>query len=299
MAQSLRETPLNSSRKAAPAAKQLAMALMGGAGLILLGGGGALVGLNSHLTSLQATTRQKQQEVEGSEGIAKRYLSTQEAYTQTQSRIQCLEASVSPKSYVPTLLGQLQALAAATHLSVQAVRPAPPAPPAPPPVRPAAGSDAAAAGADTKKAPPPPPYDTLDIDVDTTGTYADTAAFLYSLTRFPKIISVTAVQMHPGVSTDKANPLAAPTVTTSLKLVAFMFHEDGDATPGATGTATAQTTPTASSVPAAPAPILSAPTAIPPASVGTISGAAGRAAAGAVGATRAANARGAVGVGTL
>ena len=282
MAQSL--SPTQPSLKAAPTTKRLMLALMGGAGLILLGGGGALVGLNSHLAALQTTVHQKQAEVDGSEGIAKRYVSTQEAYTQTQGRIQCLEASVSPKSYVPTLLGQLQTLAATTHLSVHSVRPAAPAPPAAPvPARPAAGGDAAASGATVQKAPPPPPYDTLEVDVDTTGTYADTAAFLYSLTRFPKIISVTAVQMHPSTSADKAHPNAAPVVATNLKLVAFMFHEDGAST----------------SQPTVPASAMLLPPMLPPASAGTVAGAVGRAAAGSVGATRAANARGAVGVGTL
>jgi len=262
--------------KAAPAAKKLMMALMGGAGLVLLGGGGVLVGLNSHLSGLQTTARQKQQEVDGSEGIAKRYLSTQDAYTQTQSRMQCLEASVSPKSYVPTLLGQLQALAATTHLDVQAVRPAAPAPPVP-----SAPSHSAAGG-----------------DVDTTGTYADTATFLYSLTRFPKIISVTGVQMHPSASTDKANPHAAPAVTTNLKLIAFMFHDDGADAPVVPGAALAQAVPSAGTSPTTQAVAL--PSAVmPPTAVGTISGAAGRAAAGAVGATKAANARGSIGVGTL
>jgi len=303
MAQSL--SPLNQHLKAAPVAKRLMMALMGGAGLILLGGGGALVGLNSHLAGLQTTARQKQQEVDGSEGIAKRYLSTQEAYTLTQSRMQCLEASVSPKSYVPTLLGQLQALAAATHLSVQAVRPAPPAPFVPPaaPVRSATGGDAATASSDAKsdaKKATPPPYDTLGIDVDVNGTYADTATFLYSLTRFPKIISVTAVQMHPGGPTDKADPHASPTVTTNLKLIAFMFHEDGADTPGVDtpGAAPARAVSSTTTPSMTPAAALSSP-APPPAAVGTLSGAAGRAAAGAVGATKAVNARGAVGIETL
>lgn len=275
--------------KAAPAAKQMMVALAGVAGVILLGGGGVLMGLNSHLAALQTIARQKQTQVDGSEGIAKRYLTTQAAYTETQDRIQCLEASVPPKSYVPTLLGQLQALAATTHLNVLAVRPAAPPPPAAPvAVHPVTGGDAAASGAASPKAPPPPPYDTLDIDVDTTGSYADTAAFLYSLTRFPKIISVTAVQMHPSASADKANPQAAPLVTTNLKLVAFMFHAD-DAVPG-----TAQAAPTAALQPAA---VAASP--VPPVAAGTPAGAVQRAAAGAVGVTKAANARGAVGAGTL
>lgn len=295
MAQSL--SPFSQGSGATPLTKRLMMALMGGAGLILLGGGGALVGLNSHLAGLQAAVHQKQHEVDGSEGIAKQYLSTQEAYTQTQSRMQCLEASVTPKSYVPTLLGQLQALAATTHLNVLAVRPAAPAPPAPPAAaRPAAGGDTPAAGADVKKAPPPPPYDTLGIDVDVTGTYADTATFLYSLTRFPKIISVIAVQMHPAGLTDKTNPNAAPLVSTNLRLVAYMFHDAAldTALPAMPGASMAQTVPTGSIRPA-----VFSTSVVPPAAVGTISGAFGHAASGAVGATKAANARGDVGVGTL
>ena len=271
------------------------LALMGGAGLILLGGGGALLGLNSHLTALQTTARQKQAEVDGSEGIAKRFLATEAAYTETQDRIQCLEASVPPKSYVPTLLGQLQALAATTHLNVLAVRPAAPPPPAAPvPVRPAAGGDAAASGAAAPKAPPPPPYDTLEIAVDTTGTYADTATFLYSLTRFPKIISVTAVQMHPSAPTGKPGIQEAPMVTTNLKLVAFMFHADDAGGPADASQATPAATGLAAPVSSAPTPSVT-----PPVAPGTVAGAAGRAAAGAVGATKAANERGAVGVGTL
>jgi len=272
MAQSLNQ---GLTLSAVPPAKRLMVALMGGAGLILLGGGGAVVGLNSHLAALQTAAAQKQQEVDGSEGIAKRYVATQAAYTETQGRIQCLEASVSPKSYVPTLLGQLQGLAATTHLSVLAVRPTAP-PPVAPPVRPVAG---AAGAPPAPAAPPPPPYDTMDIAVDVTGTYADTATFLYSLTRFPKILSVTSVQMHPNAQTDKDHPGAPPTVATSLKLTAFMFHGDGADVPPASGAARAGV--------------------VPPVTTGTVAGAVGRAAAGAVGATKAANARGAVGVGTL
>ena len=295
MEHGLNPSPLSLGPKAAPAAKRLMMALMGCSGLILLGGGGALLGLNSHLTGLQAAAQQKQKEVDGSEGIAKRYVTTQAAYTDIQTRMQCLEASVSPKSYVPTLLGQLQGLAAATHLNVTAVRPtiAPPVA-VPLPARPTAGGDGAAPGGDAKKAPPPPPYDTMDVAVDVTGTYADTATFLYRLTRFPKILSVTSVQMHPSSQADKDHPQAAPLVTTNLKLTAFMFHEDGDASASLPATASAQV-PSPVALPNAAPPA----SAIPPASVGTISGAAGRAAAGAVGATKAANARGAAGIETL
>ncbi len=285
MALSLNQSPLPSV-KAVPTAKRLSLVLMGGAGLILLGGGGALVGLNSHLTSLQTTAQQKQSEVGSSEDITKRYETTQAAYTETQSRMQYLEASVSAKSYVPTLLGQLQTLAAQTHLTVTSVRPSAVAPTAPAPAKPASGDSA---GGDLKKAPPPPPYDTLNIDVNVTGTYADTATFLYDLTKFPKIVSLAGAQMHPNGLPPGASPYASPTVTTDLKLVAFMFHDD-DAAPAQPGAALTQAALPSGGIPGAT---------MPQDAVGKLSPAAGHVAASAVGATKAMNARAAVGVGTL
>ena len=221
-------------------AKRLMQVLMGGAGLVLLGGGGVLVGLNSKLTGLQTQAQQKEKEVGSSEQITRRYQQTQTTYDETQSRIKFLETSVSAKSYVPTLLSQLQTLAAQTHLTVTAVRPAAPAPP-PPPVKKAEGD---ATATDTKKAAPPP-YDTLLVDVDVTGSYADTAAFLYGLTRFPKILSVTGAQMHPGAAALGGDPHATPVIQTNLKLVAFVFPDSGPDAASAALTAPAPAAPAA------------------------------------------------------
>ena len=262
-----------SSPGSRPAAKRLIPILLGGAGLVLLGGGGILVGLNSKLTSLQTSAQQKDAEVSSNQQIAHRYQTTLDDYTKTQARLQYLETSVSDKSYVPTLLAQLQELAAQTHLTVSAVRPSapPPAAPAAAPVASGTG-DAAAVGA--KKAPPPPPYDTLDVAVDVSGSYADTSMFLYSLTRFPKIISVGSVEMHPG----QAVPGGPMVLATSLKLTAFMFHDTPDAAPpaGLPNASVAQ-------MPASVVP--------PPEASGTVGGAVGRAAFGAVSATQAAGTR--------
>ncbi len=194
---------------------------------------------------------------------------------------------MSAKSFVPTLLGQLQSLAAATHLTVMDVRPSAPPPPVAPAARPAGAAPDAAA--DLKKAPAPPPYDTLPIEVDVTGTYADTATFLYSLTRFPKILSVTAAQMHPGAPPAGASPYASPTVTTNLKLVAFVFHDDADTTGGSSPVAAVAQAPAL-----APREDLMGHTDVSP-----ISAAAGRAERGAVAATRASNERIAIGNSTL
>lgn len=251
--------------------RRLMQVLMGGAGLVLLGGGGMLVGLNSKLVALQGQAQQKQQQVSTSEQVTRRYQQTQAAYDETQSRIKFLETSVSAKSYVPTLLGQLQSLAAQTHLTVTAVRPVA-SPPPPAPVKKTDDSGKADSTADTKKAAAPPPYDTMQVNVDVTGTYADTATFLYSLTRFPKILSVVGAQMHPGGNASGPGTApgataasAAPMITTNLQLIAFVFP-DG---PNATATAAA-----------APAPVVSA-VPIPAAAIGAISPAAGHVAAGA------------------
>lgn len=263
----------NAGPSATAGTKKLMLMLSGGAGLVLLGGCGLLVGLNSELAGRQTLAKQKEAEVGSNEQIAKRYQTTLDNYTDTQGRIKFLESSVTPKSYVPTLLGQLQFLAASTHLLVTSVRPATP----PPPTLPPASKPATADGngpLEAKKAAPPP-YDTLGVDVDMTGTYTDTATFLYDLTRFPKIISVVGAQMHPNAA---ASGAGSPTVSTSLKLVAFMFHEDNS-----TPVDTAETSPGGA--------VAAAPDLMGHANVTPISAAAGRAERGAVGAVRASNDR--------
>lgn len=224
---------LKSPNSATTPAKKMMLTLVGGAGLVLVGGGAILFGLNSKLTTLQTSAAQAEKEVGSSEQIAERYQVTKDNFNQTQGRIQFLESAVTPKSYIPTLLKQLQALAQTTHLNVTSVRPGPPPPPPAPYVRPAEGSTPPA---DAKKAPPPPPYDVVPIDVDMTGTFADTATFLYDLTRFPKIIAVVGVQLHPNALPAGSSPTESPTVGTSLHLVAFMFHDDAAAGPGLPGT---------------------------------------------------------------
>ena len=274
-----------------PPAKRLVPILLGAAGVVLLGGGGILVGLNSKLTTLQTSAQQKDAEVSSSEQIAHRYQTTLDNYNQTQAHIQYLESSVSDRAYVPTLLAQIQALAAQTHLSVAAIRPTASAPVAVPAPAPASGGDGGVPSASVKK-PVPPPYDTMDVAVDVAGSYADTSMFLYSLTRFPKIVSVDSVQMHPGSAPKGGGP--AP-ITTNLKLTAFMFHDAGAAP--AAGDASV---PTASV--ATPA-VMSAPPALtgtaPPAASATVGGSAGRAATGAVSVTKAANSRSASQLSTL
>ena len=267
--------------------KKIAQGLAGAAAAILIAGGAAAFALNTEVTALHRKADTREAEVGSSEQVAKRYQLTLTSYNETLSQIQDLETSVSQSSYVPTLLQQLQALAASTHLTVSAVRPL--AAPAAPAVT--AATAGTTSGAKHKTAPPP--YDTLDIQVDVKGTYANTAAFLYHLTRFPKIVSVTSAQMRPDVVGPDQNPLASPTIMTSMHLTAYVFHDDG--TTPASGTAA----PANATVAPGSLPMAAGAPAYLPQQPATLTGAAATAAASAIGASKAAARRSDVGVSAL
>ena len=265
---------------AAASAKKVTQAFAGLAVLTLAAGGGLVFWLNGQIGACQAAAASKEAEVGSSEQVTKRLDTTKATYDQVNSRIAVLEASVSEKSFVPTLLQQLQTLAAQTHLTVASVQPSAistPAPPPPPPKSADGGSGGGGADGTAKKKPAPPPYDTMNVNLSVVGTYADTVTFLYDLTRFPKIISVESAQFNPGSApAAPKGASASPPVTTQLKLTAFVFHQD-DSAPTAPDTDAAVKTAGAAAVPPPAAP--------------TVAGAAGRAAQGAVAATRAANSR--------
>ena len=121
---------------------RLTRVLLGVAGLILVGGGGVIALLNNQIRGLQAVVQAKEAQVGSNEQVAQRYQTTLDSYNDTTRKLQFLETSVTTKSYVPTLLQQLQALAAANRLTVQAVRPSQ-APPLPPPAPKADGQSGA------------------------------------------------------------------------------------------------------------------------------------------------------------
>lgn len=262
---------MSKSPNNAASPKRTTQILMGAAGLVLVAGGGLAFLMNSQISHMQQTINAKEAEVGSNEQVAQRYQQTLEAYNATAAKTHYLEASVSAKSFVPTLLKQLQGLAAQTHLSVTSVRPGTLITPTP--AKPAGTStDATTDSTPKKKAVP---YDTLDIAVDVNGSYANTVTFLYGLTQFPKIVSVASAQMQPGPA-DAAAPGASPIITTNLHLTAFIFHQDKTA-----------------------APVALAGAAVPDVSTTAVSQAARHAAVGAIGTSKADAARSEVGIGTL
>lgn len=283
------KSPNNASLSAAPSTARVTQMLMIVAGLALVVGAAVLLLMNARIGDLQRNARDKEAKVGSNEQIARRYDATLAAYNATKARAQFLESSVSAKSYVPTLLQQLQSLAGQTHLTVDAVRPGPiTSPVVAKAAAPADSSSPASTDAPVKKAPPPP-YDTLGIDVDVTGSYSNTVAFLYGLTRFPKIISVDAAQITPGTAAPSTGNASGPLLSTKLHLTAFVFHDSA--------------APATAGVPAAVAAAVGhAPSSAPAAGQGflpsshMVGDAAGHAAASAVGATKAAHARSEAGV---
>lgn len=281
--------------------KRLVQMLLGIAAFVLIAGVAVVFLLNSHIHDMQATVSGKETQVGSNEQVAQRYEKTQADYDKVAAQTQYLEASVSAKAFVPTLLKQLQALATTTHLTVMSVRPGLITTPAPP-----ADSTSGTAADSTKKKTPPPPYDTIDIGVDVSGSYADTATFLYNLTKFPKIISVASVQMAPGSGVPVKGAQTGPTLTTNLHLTAFVFHDDGTAPIDSTQTVVADAVapaalPTTTAGSHTPAPAAASPFPPRPASPSrdVVTDAATHAASRAIGAGKAAQTRSEVGIQTL
>ncbi len=130
-----------------------------------------------------------------------------------EGQLRYLELSVTARSYVPTLLKQLQIAAKQHRLSVDSVRldnkkPEP---------VPAAGSEAA-------KAEPPAVklYDEQDIQISVAGRFWDSMQFLDGLTRFPKIMSVRRVDIRPKPRQFRGDPQL---VDMSISITAFIFRD--------------------------------------------------------------------------
>ncbi|MEN6372067.1 MAG: type 4a pilus biogenesis protein PilO [Armatimonadota bacterium] len=176
---------------------------------------------SSRLGSATAQLQNKQKQVDDGTRVAKRLVEAQEAYLKAQGEIGFLETSVSNSAYIPTLLGQLEALGKSHNLKVVSVRPQPIAEQAP--ARPPAGDSenkSGSAAAATKEKPKP--YDEMKIDIQLEGSYWCIHDFIESLTKFPKIIAVNQLQMSP---TKAAELRKSPELQASLVVTAFIFKD--------------------------------------------------------------------------
>lgn len=256
--------------------KQLVQVLIVSAVAILLVGG-ALIGLlNSQVSKALAQENSEQAQVGSSEQVTQRYKLTLSSYNDTIDHLKYLESSVTDASFLPTMLQQIQTLAQTTHLKVTSIRPSSTQAPA----KPAHAAGADSSSSSSSSASKAPPYDTINIALDVEGTYPQTAAFLYDLTRFPKIVAVTSASLHPDGSAGSGpqNPLGSPTIHSTLTVTAYLFHDS--ATPD-TATTPAAGSPTSTT----PTPANAAATSVVPApsTSATFDGAAQRAVGGAKG----------------
>lgn len=147
-----------------------------------------------------------------------------------QDQLAHLENALSTKDYVPTLLVQLQKLAADTHNQITSVKPIPAPPPPPPPVNtPAGGTTANGAAPDSKAAADPkaaatpaePAYDKYQVELSIQGTYQNVMTFLLKLTTFPKIVGVEKFQV-----TSQPSKAGEPgLVTANLTFTAYILKE--------------------------------------------------------------------------
>jgi Tfp pilus assembly protein PilO len=162
---------------------------------------------------------QKEQKLSSSESIMRRLYAVEQDYMDAQTKLGALEQGVSTKSYVPTLLRQIEELGKSVNMRVVGVRPKPAVatPPPPPPTT---------SSSDDKKTvvvKKPEPYDKLDIDVEVKGKYADVMQFLHKITSFPKIIAVNSVQISPEGG--QKEELASPLLSVRLGTTAFILKE--------------------------------------------------------------------------
>lgn len=158
---------------------------------------------------------QKEQKLSNSEAIMRRLYAVEQDYMDAQTKLGALEQGVSTKSYVPTLLRQIEELGKSVNMRVVGVRPKP-AVATPPPPTSSEGSKKVVTGK-------PDPYDKLDIDVEVKGKYADVMHFLHKITSFPKIIAVNSVQISPEGG--QKEELVSPLLSVRLGTTAFILKE--------------------------------------------------------------------------
>jgi Tfp pilus assembly protein PilO len=201
--------------------------------LLLLGCVGSCVIATGRLNDAKAQLAAKEREVEDSQQIASRLADAEAEFRSTAEQLGTLEKAVSTRAYVPTLLGQLEDLAAQTHLQVITVRPD--ENPVTPPTakKPEEGADSSKEGGDAsaggksgtagQKAEPPKPYTSLPINIQVAGKYWDVMSFLYKVTTFPKILAVGSVTVEPSAP---AETPGSPKLLAKLKVTAFIFKDD-------------------------------------------------------------------------
>jgi Tfp pilus assembly protein PilO len=199
--------------------------------VILFGCVLAYVGAAGKLKTATDELAKKERLVNESKQIAQKLEKSRLDYFEACSQVRYLESSVSSRDYVPTLLKQIERLGKSVNLKVLAVRPqegnkkggarsvTSGAKAAEGNVESASKekNGQAASAAKTK------PYDELTISLEVEGSYMNALSFLYRLTTFPKIVSVSRMEMAPSKN---ALALMSPRLSIKMTVTAFVLKEN-------------------------------------------------------------------------
>jgi Tfp pilus assembly protein PilO len=212
--------------------------LGGGVVLALLCGGGVFWLQQGALAN--ATTELKNKNTELSEGrqIARRRDAARESLERDREELRFLEVGASDAAYVPTLLEQIESVAKQTGNQVRSIRPvaAEKAPTRLQQRRDPTAAERAGNGTGDEKAKEekkPDPYTKLGIQISLFGTYQSVQLFTDRLQRFPKIIAVDELQLHPYKGPEIASDNTV--LDAQMKVSAFLMKtaDEAGAKPGA------------------------------------------------------------------
>ncbi len=205
--------------------KRLTQSMAGIAAILLVVAGGVLYLLNNSIQSATKEEADKAAQVGSAQQVAEKYQATLTDYNATCSQLQFVEKSIAPNAYIPTLVPQIEHLAQSYDLNVSAIRPGP-----------VSAAPAPAASTDPS-APAAPPYQTMSLGLTLSGSYTQIMKFMYSLTKFPKIITVKSLSLSPAGSAPTVNGKPQTNLSANIAMAAYVFVPDpNDALPVATTT---------------------------------------------------------------
>jgi Tfp pilus assembly protein PilO len=204
--------------------------------------GGLWVLQSQAMADTQKKLEVKIQELNDGRAVAQRRDHARTALETDRLQLRYLEKSVSDAAYVPTLLKQIEDLAASTHNKVLSVRPDGGSS-GPSKIQQRRDPEAQAKGEaskkdeDKKEAQPTAPYTPMAIKISLTGGFKSTQEFIQRLNRFPKIVAVDEVQIRPHAANKSSAPTSAPLLDIELRITAFVMKESLPFRPAVTASA--------------------------------------------------------------
>ena len=214
--------------------------------LIFMGSAAGYYAISKQISIASAEFAEKQKRVDAAQETAKDLDYAKLDYQDVLSQIKSLETGVTNKTYVPTLLKQIETLGKSTHLQVVAINPTRKENSAvinPLSVIKVMYKDKARmqkivaekeksnkkSSSSKSSTNIDKPYDQIFIDITVQGKYVNVLNFLYRLTNFPKIISVDSIGLSPNQESTTMNINVSnnsPELRANLKLSAYLMKEE-------------------------------------------------------------------------